>query len=172
VQISNRDRATLIRLQRCLGTAALHRLIDDLPTDGHTGRGAPREPRLRQSLAVALFALWQCRDRKKSWGSFPTTIRRIVEIQYARRGSAYKPCFPTDDALRKDVERGLAHPDERQIANMLQCFVGWRRDHVDARWGFLIGGGAPTRNALVTVKRPEILFALIDAALLRAKSGQ
>jgi hypothetical protein len=169
VQISGRDRATLLRLLRRLGTAGLHRLIEDLPRNVYRGRGAPRE-RLRQSLAVALFVLWECRERTKFRGSFAKRIARVVEIKYARRPLDYEPWYRTDEALSRDVRRGLRQLDLKEIVNSLRGLVWWRHHHVNPQWPFMIGQAG--RHIVIAVRDAEVLFAWIDAAILRSRSGR
>jgi hypothetical protein len=158
-------------------TGAAVQVSDCDRTNGGGRFGAPKQSRLRESFAVALRVLWDCRDKKKYQGGFCKWIARVVEIKCARRPFEYKTCFVTDNDLRQNLKRGFKDADIKQVVTILRALVEWRHNReddkgnpLDPQWGFLIGTGSPPACVIVTPKNPEAFFEWIDAAVERSKA--
>lgn len=165
LQVSDRDKTTLMRLRNRLGLRGLIRLLQsDLhpqrKVDGGS-RGAPRTPPTRQCLLAALYHARLCKGHI-TIPAFAKRLDKVVEIKYSRRTP---PAYRSLISVEADLRRGLRVTDHKMYLNALSGLLFWRFAHVNAFWGYGVSGPP---HLLITPRRPAELIEWIDASIRRS----
>jgi hypothetical protein len=164
--ISDRDRATLMRLRNRLGLNDLIRLLQSDPSPqrkAHGGsRGAPRTNPTRQCLLAVLYHCRLCCKGHITIPAFAKQLDKVVEIKYSRRTP---PAYRSLVSLEADLRRGLRLKDHKMYHVAFSGLLFWRFTHVNASWGYYLYGPP---HLLVKPKRPAELIEWIDAAIARS----
>ena len=135
-RVSERDDATLTRLERRLGRHGLIEYLQSRPEPKPIKKssGPPRVTRRRQCL---LAVLYHCRLARghTSISAFAKRLPSIVEIKSSRRTPPSYTSIKSTSALEADLRRGIRESSSKDYLNMLDGLLIWRFVHVNPEWG-------------------------------------
>ena len=169
--LSKRDRTTLHRLLKRFGETELHDLIAQersrLACTPKSDLGAPKSPKARQALLVALY-LARCCHAPISVRGAAQEIYDVVEIRIIRPRKHGLPTarnIKSVRALQEDLRVGLKANDAQAVATMMVMLVFWRRHHVNPKWS--ASWGAVKQTVSIFPKKPTRLIRWTDAMIAR-----